>query len=1106
MSVFDNVRNNKKLWHRYASGCILTYNVAKKWFQRTERGHSCPRHDGGRKTPAPLVNAAFSPHNWLTPDFCARRIWRRAGWNLVFLAFTPMLAFASSIVIKTQTSYDPEKGDVVWTIRNDGDSLADEVVLSLVSPHGEKIETDPIFLDGGDVVSGRLHYEISTLKTGTYALPLRVDYSERMGRRHSTFAWVRHQTAGKPEEMMCPVSIKLEPPTASYLKSFDSDGRFKSRGTLALTAMSFVEEPITLQLQVLLPYGIALEANTPTTRSLPAGGVDYWEIGITNVAAGSGGVVPAAALISFETSNGVHHATEAATTFELAPEDDLMTVQMPRRLSVAVPLIVSIFWVIGFVTRASKKGWQNYKEPRNSVMAWLDVTVVAGLTLYLGVMLNVHLVVLDTLCVGGDTPAHHYLMSHIREAGRIISWAPGWWSGFPMFRYYFPLPYVAMSALSHILPHNVAFKVCSIAGLMTLPLCLYLSGRILRLARPAPAMLSCLAIPLIFDNTHNMWGVNAYSTFAGMIANSWSFALMLPAVASACRDALDRRFRVMTVLLLSAVVLSHFFTSMMAALVLVVVLVAFAISEIRNGSGRPIRQQAWFVLLCEGICVLLVTAWWVLPLIADRAWAVDFGGKWDIRFFKQLHPAVLGLLPFSLFVALVAAVRAQQGGKTVKEANLRLWILAHVVLFGVSLVLFYGGGLFSEVFVNCRFWPFIVYSLLALAALLFAYASRAHGLPVLGTALMVATCFAFAWCEGGKPENPAWSQANHVPFWAEYNFKGVEALREGHVVKEIADRLRGTSGRMAQDLHPGNEWLGSSRIFELMPYLAGKSIIEGGLVNSALGSLAAYTVQGEISNNPAGWPLLVEPRKFNPESGLRHLEFMGVRHFVARSHKVQDAFLSDPGWRLIAEFGGGKWKLFESALASSSLVRIWNKPLKAYASTDLQRDLLQWMYVPAAVVEPMILVSDPMKAPSWHIESHEAYLAALAQLATQAPPSSGWLDACSTPVEAVEQRSDGSLRFKTEKLGQPHVVACTYFPSWRVRGASAVYFLTPGYLVVYPTENEVVLYHGKSGVERLAEGLSILGVLALIWIVRNEKFYVRERFIRAVEVGAHLAS
>ncbi len=1006
---------------------------------------------------------------------------RRGRQLFLLVGFAPALTLASSIVITTQTSYDVATGDVVWTIRNDGDSLADEVVIGIVGADESRNETEPMFLDGGDERSGRLHHQAPDPKSGSYVLPLRVDYSEGTGRRHSTFAWVRYHVGDANAAMPTLVTARLEPPTIPCFKGSGQGVGFEGRGTLALTAMSFVEEPISLQLQVLLPHGIELEAGAPTILSLPSGGVEYWEIGITNASAGRGGIVPAAVLMAFETSDGTHHALDAVTTFELAPEDDFSVVPMPSRLPVVVPILLVIPWVVCFVKRASKLGWREYGQPNTRLMGLIDAVVVAGLTLYLGMMLNVHLVFLDTLCVGGDTPAHHYLMSRIGESGSVVSWAPGWWSGFPMFRYYFPLPYVAMSLLSHVMPHNVAFKVCSIAGVMALPLSLYLSGRIMRLPRPAPAVLSCLAIPLVFDNTHNMWGVNAYSTFAGMIANSWSFSLMLPAMASACRDALDRRFRVVTVLLLSAMVFSHFFTSIMAALVLGVILIIFAISDLQKHTRRPLMQHAWFVLCREGFCVFLLTAWWVLPLVVDQAWSVDFGGKWDIRFFRQLHPLVQWILPFSLIFGLVAALRTRRVGSSGKTDSLRLSFLAHAVLLGASLVLFYGGGFFSEIFVNCRFWPFILYSILVLAALLFAYASQVYGLQALGTALAVSACLAFAWREGGKPEDPSWSKANHAPFWAEYNFKGLEALREGTVVEDIAERLRGTDGRLAQDLHPGNEWLGSSRIFEVMPYLAGKSIVEGGIVNSALGSLAAYTLQGEISDNPAGWPLLVEPRKFNPESGLRHLEFMAVRHFVARSHKVQDAFLVDDGWRLVAEFGGGKWKLFESLILSASPIRVWNKPLKTYRSMDPQRDLLQWMYVPAAVVEPMILVPDEREAPSWEVESHEAYLSALACLAAMPPPAPGWLDASSKPIDDFEQRIDGSLRFRTEHVGEPHVVAVSYFPDWRVRGAAGVYFLTPGYLVVYPTQNEVFLYQGKTCVYWFAWGLAVWGICVLVW-------------------------
>ena len=41
--------------------------------------------------------------------------------------------------------------------------------------------------------------------------------------------------------------------------------------------------------------------------------------------------------------------------------------------------------------------------------------------------------------------------------------------------------------------------------------------------------------------------------------------------------------------------------------------------------------------------------------------------------------------------------------------------------------------------------------------------------------------------------------------------------------------------------------------------LAGKPVLEGGLVNSALGSMYAYTIQGETSRTCAGFPPIVTP-------------------------------------------------------------------------------------------------------------------------------------------------------------------------------------------------------------------------------------------------------
>lgn len=1011
--------------------------------------------------------------------FCLGRVFRGA-WFFAFVFVlqlcTCVSSTAATIVINTETEYDPERGDVVWRISNSGDALADNVSISAVLPDGNVVSSDSIFLDGGDKVGGRLHAPFGNGgMRGKYTMPLLVEYVDIVGKSYSTIAWVHHWVGEKPGEVEPPIDVNLAPPDERDFLEVGQDAG--GSGTLSLMAMPFSDSDVEASLRLLLPSGIELEEEIPGIVFIPTNGIFFLEIGVTNTAVSSPGILPAAAILEFTTSDGRHNSVEAITRIRMEPGADYGTeVAMPQKLPIEIFAVVLFVWFCLFVWRwYTGRPWP--KETSPTLLACADAVVVSGCALYLGWLLRLDLIFLDTLCVGGDTPAHHYLISHIAETGKVVSWASGWWSGFPMFRYYFPLPYAVMAGLSTVIPHNIAFKLGSVTGLLALPLCLYLSGRILKLPRPSPAILACLSIPLAMDNTHSMWGVNAYSTLAGMIANSWSFAIMAPAMASACRDALDVRFRWRTVFLLSAMVFSHFFTSMMAAAVLAVIMGLILLCE--SVEGVPIRKCAWFVLFRTGICVFLLCAWWVLPIMAFRAWSVDFGGAWDIDFMKQLPPSLPWALGGSIVCAGIAWFFSGREKRIHVNVSGRLWMTVHLALLLVALALFYAGGFFSEVFVNCRFWPFIVYALLVISALLFGFATRIAGLKISGTLVTLSFCLAFAWRTEGNPENPAWSNANHVPFWAAANFNGVEGMREGGVLYEIADAVRGTPGRLSHDLHVGNEMLGSSRVFEVMPHLADKPILEGGIVNSALGSLAAYTVQGEVSDSTAGFPLIVKPRSFDPESGLRHLEFMGVRHFVARSRRVHEAFAADAGWRLKAAFGGGKWKLFESNMESTSLVRVWNSRLPAFETKKPQHDLLEWMYVPGAVETPAILLWDTDEV-AMEVASNDDYLAWLATATTNAVPKAGWLYKVSRPCEDAVVSEDGTVRFTTDAVGQPHVVAVSYYPEWRVRGAEQVYFVTPGYIAVFPTENNVELYLAKSFAQRCGEMLGIAGLLLFV--------------------------
>jgi uncharacterized membrane protein len=53
------------------------------------------------------------------------------------------------------------------------------------------------------------------------------------------------------------------------------------------------------------------------------------------------------------------------------------------------------------------------------------------------------LILSKTTITGGDTASQYYpayfLKNYLLPKGKIVGWNPGWYAGFPMFQFYFPL-------------------------------------------------------------------------------------------------------------------------------------------------------------------------------------------------------------------------------------------------------------------------------------------------------------------------------------------------------------------------------------------------------------------------------------------------------------------------------------------------------------------------------------------------------------------------------------------------------------------------------------------------------------------------------------------
>jgi hypothetical protein len=75
---------------------------------------------------------------------------------------------------------------------------------------------------------------------------------------------------------------------------------------------------------------------------------------------------------------------------------------------------------------------------------------------------------------------------------------------------------------------------------------------------------------------------------------------------------------------------------------------------------------------------------------------------------------------------------------------------------------------------------------------------------------------------------------------------------------------------------------------------------------------------------------------------------------------------------------------------------------------------------------------------------------------------------------------DHRISFRTEAVGLPHIIKISYFPNWTATGAEGPWRITPSLMVVVPTQNDVVIEFRDTWAETVGNGLTLVGLVALI--------------------------
>ncbi|HVF13386.1 MAG TPA: hypothetical protein VM942_02235, partial [Acidimicrobiales bacterium] len=222
-------------------------------------------------------------------------------------------------------------------------------------------------------------------------------------------------------------------------------------------------------------------------------------------------------------------------------------------------------------------------------------------------------------------------------------------------------------------------------------------------------------------------------------------------------------------------------------------------------------------------------------------------------------------------------------------------------------------------------------------------------------------------------------------------------------------------------------------------------------------------------------------------SGVKHLQMLGARYYLAFSPEATAQADAHPDLTLVAV--AGAWKAYE-VRGSEIVSPLGFEPAVITGGGKGERE---WMAVMA----------------DWYqdFSAHDVFLAASGPREWQrvevnevdidpqtTTPGSRQVIGADVQVDPPERRpvepvrvsgirtSDNRITFDVDRTGVPVLVKASYFPNWKVSGASGPYRVSPNLMVVIPDSDHVSLYYGRTPVDYMGWILTFIGFgLVVAW-------------------------
>jgi hypothetical protein len=676
-----------------------------------------------------------------------------------------------------------------------------------------------------------------------------------------------------------------------------------------------------------------------------------------------------------------------------------------------------------------------------------------------------------TTTTGGDTPSHYltadYLIHTLLPKYKIIGWMPGNYAGFPMFQFYFPLPFLIIAGLNLFMPLEVAFKLVTVLGIFLLPLCAFVSLRLLGCRFPAPITGAIFTLPFLFMEANSAWGGNIPSTLAGEFTYGIGFALLFVYLGLFYRGIMENKYAVLNGLLLTAIGLSHACTLLFGVLAATFFLF----------TTDRFLQKTWYYLKVNALAFFLL-GFWIIQLMWFLPYTTSFSFVWVIDGIFQVFPPIL-LPGIVLAIAgtgfmLVGRIRnksrppepalptqtsrhsPRQGNSANSEGSLVfLWFTC------LLATAFYFVALEMNV-VDIRFIPFIQFSLMLLGATgVYYLTTKLKGISVVPLFLAIVTVLLVQ------------TQIRTVPGWIDWNYTGFEQKKVWPAFWSVHERLKGTcqDPRVVYEHDLKHRAAGSVRAFEMLPYFSGRSTLEGLYIQSTVTSPFVFYIQSEISEKPSCPLPDYNYSRLNPQRGLQHLKLFNVSHLVVVTDTVRDALSGLPD--VIREADFPPYSIYRIVENAGRYVSVLDAEPVLLITQNWQHEAFQWFR--KSDLRPLVVFKkalEPKDGGRFRNIIYDKLPDALPVVPVSKKVDHG------TSLKEIIQPDE--IIIETEHVGLPHLVRVSYHPNWHVEGADCIYLVSPSFMLIYPTQEHVRLYFGPSFPNYLGYVLTFLGVLIVI--------------------------